>query len=445
MTSVPFPIEIWKEIFGHLDKSDIKECLLVCRSWNQLAHPLLGDSFYLKLHDSYFNILLADLATYPTFGPKVTHITIPFGSTNVGNPETLRSIINHCPNLLELRFDNSNPYEYLKALNCKEANLPCIQAIKLRNHMACSPAVRRFHLWVNYRFRSTIQTIDIMDVDENGALENYGGLVKYVASFPNLNELRAYCDIILKEDVNVIHLTDLLTHAKNLKVLRLNHFSKIIDTPDESSPSTLVTDLELGVLRLDIKAIQYVLANFKNLTQFRLTANSIESDRSLGQELSDNAVNELHAFAKRIDRYYINYDYKGKHFFEKNIMECPTYNPVNDPLLQDIVDYFENDTDWLYDFDEGSDALNYFNHLDYEDALHHDDSLENGLLNDGQYLSDEFDTVQDFLGYEDDYDDLFGSDGVYMSDSEDVVQALLAHGEFIHEFRDDNFQDEYSW
>ncbi|KAI7907004.1 uncharacterized protein BX663DRAFT_494476 [Cokeromyces recurvatus] len=471
MSIFQLPTEIWKEIFKHLKKDDLKKCLPVSKSWHHMINPLLGDNLYINLHDLNFPSLLTDLTIYPTFGPKITHITISSESSDLGRPEMLRSIINHCPNLIELQFDNLNPYEYLKILNSRETLMPHIQAIKLLNHLVCSPAVRRFHLWVNYRFRATIQSIDIMDIDDNGALKNYGGLVMFISDFPNLIELRACCDFILREEVNVINLTSLLNNSKKLKVLHLNHFSKIIDTPEDVPSDDVIresplTNLQLGVLRLDIKPLQYVMARFQNLSSFCLTANNIEPDHVMGFEASDKVVCDFHTYFKNIDRYAVNYTYKGEHFFDRNIIETSSIVDANDILLEDLVNYFEDDMGRLYTWtDEGNSAYEYFNHLDHEDMMYYDDELDID-----PYFTDE-DPTSSNLGYEFEFDEeeeeveaeveveeeeemeeeeeslqgLWESVDELFINSQYAMQTFMAHDDILYNINDNFEDDEPIW
>ncbi|CEP18676.1 hypothetical protein [Parasitella parasitica] len=303
----------------------------------------------INLNDSSLHRLLKDIKKHAALGSKISRITINRSSTGKAAPETFRATINLCPNLFELQFEITDVFHYLKSLNCKEALLPNVQQIQIRNLLDCSPAVRRFHLWVNYRFRATITSIEIMDMKDNAALQNYGGLVAFASCFPQLTHLKAQCNTLAENNLD-INLTELLKNNKRLQELKLYGVGKITNTLNElSSDPTLaeypsLTKFKLGVSNIDLKSLEYIATRFTQLESLRLLASNVVPDKSLKETEATDILTKFKAFAVKHKRIHVSYQYKDEHFHEDNGKKKPTWISPNLAFLENLSrHYFMND------------------------------------------------------------------------------------------------------
>lgn len=434
------PAELLKEIFVQVkDKKDLKNCLLVCKSWFYTIQAFFSQDIRIKMNDRSINKLYKDLQASPGFGQKVKYITFNQLSSGAELPTRLRNALNLCPNLLELQFDITDVYEYLKAMNCHEMVLPSIQKIRIPDLNACSPAVRRFHLWVNYRFRTTITSLEIADLEDNGALKNYGGLIKLVAQFPNLTYLRAKCHSHAERQLNV-DLTALLQVCPKLQELKLYSIGKIInhikDIP-ESEPTefTNLTKLKLKVSQISIKSLQYITARFKNVNNLRLISYDVTPDNSLTTTEATAILNEFKAYYESFKRLNVNYKYKTQNFSFNNGKKRP-WNPNNIMMFMGgLPEEFLLHDDWMddddFDFEDG-DFIDDEGFLDHEDFIGElaTDTLDN-MLYEAHLASMLYQHHLDTHVHED--DDIM--------DQEEEHE--LDHGTVDHLFNDDSVPDHH--
>jgi hypothetical protein len=384
MSDFHLPTEIWKEVFKCLEnKNDLKNCLLVCKAWYLVSRSFFSDAICIRLNDIYFSKLHADLTEYPALAEKVTAITLTYASSGDGDATLFRSLLNLCPNLCELSFDISDIYEYLKALNKREACLPSIQKIQIRNLCECSPAVRRFHLWVNHRFRATITSVEILDVEDNGALKDYGGLLAFATKFPRLTYLKAQCNTLIEKSLQV-DLTALLATNKKLETLKLYGIGQLNNTLKDSAllPEAIeynsLTKLKLSATKINIHTLEYIVTRFKNLKNIRLITPFIEPDNRLTESESTSILDSFQEFTKKSSRINISFRYKDYHYMENNGKLKPSWIS-NIMMLQgfDAIDILYGEEE---DFEE-----------DIYGQLLNGDLYDNGLYDD------------DFRFYDDDY------------------------------------------
>lgn len=364
------PIEILQEIFKKLEanKNELKTCLLVCKTWNFVTQGFFNQDIKIKINDMSLKRLYKDL---PAFGHKVKRLTLNYLSTGTESAVTLRSVLNMCPNLVELQFDFTEVYEYLKALNCHEAVLPSIQHIRVLDLKSCSPAVRRFHLWVNFRFRATITSLEIDDLEENGALKNYGGLIKLASTFPNLTYLRAKCHSIVERDLSV-NLTSLLLECPKLQELKLYGIGIITNQTDLPNRYPNITKLKLKVAQIDIRLLQYITTRFENVDNLRLITFNILPNNTLNEQESDKILRDLEAYTDRMKRVNINYKYKTSNHVTNRGKVRPIGN-TNTIMMMGLPDGFIlrepgwMGGDWLdVDEDEDEEELYDEDDEDYE-------------------------------------------------------------------------------
>jgi hypothetical protein len=382
MTEPHLPTELWKEVFNLANKQDLKTCLLVSKSWHYIARSFFSEDIQINLNDSRLLKLLKDMDEHQAIGPKVSRITINQLSTGMASPETFRAVINLCPNLLELQFEITDVFHYLKSINCKEALLPNIQKIHIRGLLECSPAVRRFHLWVNYRFRATITSIEIMDMKDNAALKDYGGLVTFASCFPQLKYLKAQCNTLIEKQVN-INLTELLKNNEQLQELKLYGIGKITNTLNEiSSEITQIaypslTKLKLEVANINIKSLEYITKRFSKLQSIRMLASNVVPDKSLSETQANDILDEFKVFAMAAKRIHVSYKYKNDYFHEDNGKKRQAWIATHNFLFLEGLSrqYFMNE---FMDDDE-VDEEDYFDEFDDELA---EDMMYSGLYDD---------------------------------------------------------------
>jgi hypothetical protein len=314
MSDLHLPTEIWKEVFKCLNnKNDLKICLLICKSWYFISRSFFSDDIRIQLNDIYFDEIYKDLSTYPALAEKVSAITLTNASTGHSDATLFRSLLNLCSNLREVLFDITDIYEYLKILNRREASLPSIQKIHVIMLCECSLAVLGFHLWVNYRFRKTITSIEIMDVEDNSALKNYGGLLAFASQFPHLTYLKAQS---LTERNLEVDLTALLATNKKIETLKLYGVGKLNNTLKDSdlSPGDVeyssLNKLKLDASKININTLKYIVTRFKNVKSIRLITPLIVPDNTLTEKESTSILDSFKEFTKKSTRINISYWYK---------------------------------------------------------------------------------------------------------------------------------------
>lgn len=374
------PTDLWKQVFACTKRKDLKTCLLVSKSWHYVARSFFSQDIQVNLNDSRLHRLNKDIKEHANFGSKISRITINHLSTGMATPETFRSVINHCPNLLELEFEITDVYHYLKSLNCKEALLPNIQKIHVRSLLECSPAVRRFHLWVNYRFRATITSIEIMDMKDNAALKDYGGLVTFASCFPQLLSLKAQCNTLIEKELN-INLTELLKNNGRLQELKLYGIGKITNTLNEmGSEATQIefpslTKFKLEVSEISIQSLEYMTKRFTQLESLRMLTSTVVSDKSVDETRAKEILTEFKTFAMKPKRIHVSYKYKNEHFHENNGKKRPSWITHNFLFLEGLSRQYFMD-DFMEDEEDDMDEEDYFEDFDEELA---EDLMYSGL------------------------------------------------------------------
>ncbi|KAI8647327.1 hypothetical protein BD408DRAFT_408388 [Parasitella parasitica] len=395
MTELHLPPELWKQVFDLVDKQGLKTCLLVSRPWNYIARSFFNQDIQINMSDSRLYNLSKDLKEYAVLGPKISRITINHLSTGMASPEVFRAVISLCSNLLELQFEMTDVFHYLKSLNCKEALLPNIQKIQILHLLECSPAVRRFHLWVNYRFRATITSVEIMDMRDNAALQNYGGLVAFASYFPQLTSLKAQCSSLI-EKIADINLTELLKNNDRLQELELDGIGKITNTLNElPSDPTLVeypslTKFKLGVSSIDIKSLEYISTRFTNLESLLLLASTVVPDKNLKETQATNILIKFKAFATKAKRIHVSYQYKNEHFHENNGEKKPTWTASNFLFLENLSrQYFMSEfanEDFMNELmDDEDEDIDIGVDIDEDYLEEYDEAFVEDLIYDGLY------------------------------------------------------------
>lgn len=404
------PKEILIEIFKYLtpkkpqtSKRDLASCLLVCRSWYFAAMSFFEDCIHLAIPDEMFNRLYNDLHNFPILASKISHLKLNKSTTGKEKPETFRSIINLCTNLVELKFANYNDiYHYLRVLNCPETEMLTIQKIQISTMDAASPAVRRFHVWVNYRFRSTITHLELADVDVNGALKNYGGLIKMLEGFPNLTHLKAR-SVYDGPTTNEFNVSTLLKTCPLLQQIKLYYIGNIVFDNDESTPEKYenITKLKLNTNVIDISTLKHINSHFPNVDKFRLIASRVgHVGAAFTSAESAKIISDFKAYARSMTRSNVRCTYGGelididiggsrsKYFGVHFILD-----DMPEALLQELLMMHE---DWFDHEDE--DDMHEFYDIEYIDFLE-EQSIADMIME--QQMEQEDDYSEDDDHYQD--------------------------------------------
>ncbi|KAI8075484.1 uncharacterized protein B0P05DRAFT_638675 [Gilbertella persicaria] len=399
-----FPVELWREIFTHiLNKQVLKECLSVCKTWNLVARSFFPESIYIELNDAHLDLLHRDLERFPGFGQKVTRLTLTHYSSGLSEPSLFRSVVSLCPNLLELLFATNEIYHYLNILNTREALLPNIQKIHVSHLSECSPAIRRFHVWVNYRFRKTITDLEVLDIDANGALDKYTGLVAYARTFPNLKHLKAQSSSFLAINNVSLDLLALLASNRKLESLKLYNIGKITSTlkdlaKNEFGEYPSLKKLKLDAQQIDIGTLKCITSRFTNVNNLRLLTSVILPDDSLTSKEAQDIIDQFQEYSKKVERNNVSYVYENQHYYINNVIKKSiwiTNFTIFDPFI------------------EREFVFNEFDEFGNDDEL--EDMFGDGFDDDG---------VEDMFGDGfDDYEDMFDSDGFGQYEEEDLEIA----------------------
>lgn len=346
------PREILQMIFENLtsNKSNIKNCMLVCKSWSFVAQGFFSSDISITLPPDLLSNLLNDI---PIFSQKVMTINLhdPYGRNATKDSSTdLQKIVEMCPNLVSLTLNCLDPEPFLDDLNSSVAKLDKIQKIHLTDQASQEPYVRILYLELNLKYCRTITTLDICtleEVDSFGIKEN--DLASLIAKFPNLEHFRASYKGTYNADVNV-DLKHLLNAAPQLQTLKLYKMDKITthsqnkDVKDVLQGSKL-TKLKLVADNIDIESLKFITSNLINVNHLELIVEFITPDHTLTQEESLRILEDLKSYALEKKRLVMQYYYRNQHFFER-------FNKLG-PTDSDSEGYDDDDHD--HDQDEQSD------------------------------------------------------------------------------------------
>ncbi|KAI8331999.1 hypothetical protein BD560DRAFT_415463 [Blakeslea trispora] len=358
------PTEIWKEVFKCLsDKADLYCCLSVCKAWYVIASSFFTEGIRVSLNDARIDLLLHDLIKYESFGPKITKLTLSNQSTGQTEPTLFRSTISFCPNLTEIEFDTNEIYYYLRALNSREALLPSIQEIKVTNLELCSPAIRRFHVWICYRFRLTITKLEITDADTNDALNTYGGLIDFIKLFPNLRHLKAESNTMLRDSSSSIDLHALLSNAVNLESLGLLFFNRItikkLNENNDMAYDTLKS-LKLDGSRAEFDTLDYIMTRFKHLDYLSLVTSCLLPSHGLTESQELATIDRFLDYCSKVEQTKVWFIFKQRQYFRDNTNKCPIRHTLwSAEWVSDELDFELNSLydDMLYDHLYGPDEF----------------------------------------------------------------------------------------
>ncbi|KAI9363310.1 hypothetical protein BD770DRAFT_381225 [Pilaira anomala] len=450
------PSEILKDIFSYVENpKDLSlNCQLVCKSWNQTA-DVDRKGISVQLQETEFDIFFADLKRFPTFGPKVRCITvIPFGSVEKDLIQ-FRKMINLCTQLSELHFKTSESYEYMKGLDSHEAKLPFIEKISVQKLECCSLSFKRFHLWMNFKFRETITHLEVFDLKHIDALSKQDPLVNFVTNFPQIKSLHAYFQ---NNNTDRIDLGHLLEKNKKIQELKLNRVSQIIVDNHQNEDNTfpLVKELDIyAISTTNTDLFQFIMKKFENLNSLRLVIKLPVDHNRLSAAENNVILNKFTNYCNSLEKANILFTcnsrqvrvlngqvYDGTHLTEDDLLEEERLwqqenlfhfdddafdhdeFPASIPDEQDYQDMMLNDQPDEQDFND----IWYQESPDEEDYR---DSLYPDSPDEQDYQDMMFNDSPD----EQDYYDAMASQNIFGSD-EDDLEGMRAHTLTEEEFNE---------
>lgn len=468
------PREILDEIVGHLDKRDIRKMATVSKAWRKSVSFILDESIAIKVGYFRFLQLIQDLDRFPGFASKITQITVTTEDLGSAN---LRVILNKCQNLLVLRFTEINIYEYVNMLNSRETKLPKIQNIHIIHLLECSPAIKRFDVWVNYRFKNTITSLQFMDIAQNGALKNYGGFMQYLSKFPKLTSLKINGDDDFGQSEE-LDLNEMLEKQPNLESICIKgkqlkaDLDMLSATGDVTYPS--LKTLHLDEVTADIKLLSYIKTRFTQVEDLALVSSLITPNQAVGEQAAKDIIKDFNESTVKDHKY--SYHYKGQCYnngtgrsrwainlnlihldmlFREHLWDHDHFSDHDD---DDLEDDDEDDFGASEFFDHGNGLLDEEFMMDEEfnirQLLHEElmrGELEQEFYPEDDAFSDHGHEHEEYYDEDDDYEDYEEEEEFLGNHGAAIVAHNLMAQEFLREYYDnlrenaefDDFEEDY--
>lgn len=355
------PSEILRLVFGNIQaKKDIKQCLLVCKSWRRVAQEYIGQGISIQVKEKNLQDLLDDIHY---FGNNVKTIVLSetySQSNRIKESLIWRDVLIRCPNLISVYLYVSSTYRYLKILKCPEAKMKKIQEIHVDNPEFCRPVIKDLYMWMNVRYRATVTTLEIYDLQNDVTVSKYGGLIKLVSKFPNLTHLKAKSSSRKVQGFDM-DLEKLLKSAPQLQELKLYGISKIINNSQDTETTDSIENIRLTKLKLksnviDIMAIQYITTYLlKKVSRLSLVVENVKTNKALPEDKAQKILKDLETSTIGMTRFNLSYRYRGKEFYS---------NYGKKPCLSERYYLSEDDDDYhLYGTD-----YTFSDYCGYEDS-----------------------------------------------------------------------------
>lgn len=304
------PTELWEQITSYITDTDIKESSGVCKRWNTSLAGFRGTSISIKIYICQFDELLEDFKKYPSFILKIDKLTIQSKVTMHEDTILLRNVLHRCINLLVLEFTQKYIHRFLRMLNSSDTMLPSIQELDIANLTESPPSTRKFYIYINYRFRSTITTLQLTGIESNEALHRYGGLIGYTSRFPSLKnlEISGNCQNDQTLDLNQLLAANLGLETLNIAYIPVK--GDLVDLP----PSSKVIYSSLKSLYLcgfssDITIVEYILTRFTNLDYFKVADVYIDQCEAVPGKAADAMIKDFNTVSAKL--FHLYYVYKN--------------------------------------------------------------------------------------------------------------------------------------
>ncbi|KAG2235000.1 hypothetical protein BDF21DRAFT_430708 [Thamnidium elegans] len=415
-----FPTEILQKIFEYLTepKDLYRNCQLVCRSWN-LATGLSKKEFSVRLLNYQLRPFLGDLKRFSSMGPKVFRITM-LPSLGYKCNYDFRAMVNLCQNVSELVFTCSSVYEYVRSINSHEAKLPSIKKIMLQTLKKCTPTLKRYHLWINFRFRDTITHLEIFDLEHMGVLNKSDRLVQFSTSFKHLQNLRV---LLQSRDNESVDLDDILSPNKEMKALKLFQLHEVTANKENMTTYPLVTELEITVTKVaSVDFFQCIILKFPNLSYLRLLIDEALVHTDLNATENTLIFARFATYCNSIESLGVYYVYNGQAVQMTCLIENKAIVWDEEDMLWDHENMFPEE-EFVVDF-----PADIFEYVEYpSSSAMYDDYLEIDTVT----AVEEFENVHPpSTPYEQDYQDMLDDDEYVYRDCLNHLQNLSDGSDF---------------
>lgn len=256
------PIKVLWNIFEYLDESELTQCLLVSKTWNDLAQAFLKEDMHIRLCCDR----QADLLKFPLFASKITKITIASD-----RPLYWISLLQHVKNLRVMYFEIPNPKFFLQRLHDYSTPLTKLQEINFAPF--CEVDLNSNYLWsCLWNYRSSITKLAINQ--ESSIFTRIKSVAECVALFPKLQELTL-------NSVNDVDLHELLLVGRNIKRLCFINVTLLFDGAASRLDSRLKLE-DIGVFRghIHFKALSFLSKLQNKLKRLELQTNRVVSEET---------------------------------------------------------------------------------------------------------------------------------------------------------------------
>lgn len=335
-TALPF--EILKEIFKYLNKpelnpgiktgssstrEDLKNCLLVSRSWHTAAHEFFAHQISITVTDFALNDLLTDIKY---FALKVKSITLDkpcshfYDGGNTQKWSQFLEILLASKNLVSVKFLPSNVYGYLDTILHSFKRLPTsIQSFEILELDRSNYLTRQLHLKLNMAYHKTITTLAMassLDISNFGLFEN---LVQFIGYFPCLTSFTLIVHTWDPDDA-VIDLNQLFLVAPHLQELKLGHLQAIHCNSSGKNQNLVdnasdpFTSLDIKTEVMDLNALKYIVTRFGNIHQLFLDIGILLTDVSLSDNDTLQLFHDLESITAGIKLLDISYRNNGARY-----------------------------------------------------------------------------------------------------------------------------------
>lgn len=289
-----FPVEIWREVFIHLDRYNVRTCKSVSRLLKFVVCTFYSEDIHIKLNSTKDVLnFLSDLQTSLFLKQKTSSLTMK-GDVMV-DPDALKTMLGLCSsNLTVVTFDVSGGDSLLKSFNSLALSLPKIQEINITTTEPCSVALTKLHLLANLKFCNTITAIHIMNVSQNLILQEYGGLAIFLSLFPKLCRLKA-CNIH-RAFIENIYLDNLLYHNKNLQYIELENLFVDTHSSNYIPQCPYLSKVHLSGAKINISALKCITSACRMINSLHLSFQNIINNSSMPEEQVNGILEKLLTF-----------------------------------------------------------------------------------------------------------------------------------------------------
>ncbi|GAA5795001.1 hypothetical protein HPULCUR_000352 [Helicostylum pulchrum] len=391
------PFEILKQVFQNLEKEDRKTCLLVCRSWNSVAHEYFSREISIKVKEEKLDDLLDDISY---FGENVKVIKLTASRYKTIDKLKWRHILNLCPNLTLVYFRNEcDSSAFLKALQDPDIRLNDLQKLDINNLTEYSLDIYNLYLrisiqaccdkvWWAVQIYLSISSVNLF---EDNMVPLKGG--KPAWSFQ-----------VEDDPKSMVDLKNVWEEAPRLKEVKLYGCAVVVNgSPDIDAVQLIenrsLTDFKIFADNISIRTLRYIVSLLKEVKILALFIENITMDEDISVEESETILGDLEASTTEMKRVEIQYKCNGRDFYLNMSKEFETErrlkgNYINENYFSrddnnsddDTVNYSaryyndDNYSDYNYEYHTDSDCDYY--HGDYYDDCRWNDCIDDDFFYD---------------------------------------------------------------